>query len=97
MSETRGLSINVTIELIEELLKKHVKNVPNDIRFAGVEREWYHNSLRFYFKSKNFPIVEGQLKLNVVTGQIEAKADEHGKLIGLTLNWKDPDKKEKNE
>lgn len=96
MSETRGLSISITVELLEELLTKHIKNVPNDLKFVYVEVEWYNRSLRFYFKSKQFPIVKDQLKANVIHGQVEATTDKNGKLMGLVLKWRDPNKKEKD-
>lgn len=96
MPDTRGLCINITIELIEELLVKNIKNVPSDIKFITVERELYHDGLKLYFKSKRFPIVKDQLKENVVTGRVEATVDKTGKLIGVELKWRDPNKKEKN-
>jgi len=94
MTDPRGLCINVTIELIEELLVKNIKNVPNDIKFVSVERELYFNGLKFYFKSEKFPIVENQLKENVVTGRIEATIDQNDKLTGLVLKWGDPEEGE---
>lgn len=91
MTEPRGLCINITIELIEELLVKNIKNVPTDLKFVSVERELYFKGLKFYFKSKQFPIVKNQLKENVITGRVEATTDKNGKLTGVTLNWRDPE------
>lgn len=97
MTESRGLSISITIELLEELLRNHVRNVPNDLKFAAVEREYYNNSLKFYFKSKQFPIVKDQLKANVITGRVEATTDKDRKLTGLVLHWRVPNKKEESK
>lgn len=93
---SRGLSISITIELLEELLINNVKNVPNDLKFMDVDLEWYGQSLRFYFKSEQFPIVKNHLKENVIIGRIEATTDKTGKLIGAELKWRNPGKKEKD-
>lgn len=90
IKESRGLSISITIDLLEELLINHIKNVPTDLKFISVERELYINVLKFYFKSKQFPVIKNQLKGNVVTGRVEATTDKDGKLVRLALNWRDP-------
>lgn len=92
LEEIRGLSISVTIELIEELLKKHVENVPEDLKLVGTEAEYYNQSVRFYFKSKKFPIVEHGLKVNAIVGLITASYNENRKL-NIELSWRDLDRK----
>ena len=94
MKESRGLAISITFDLIEEVLKKYVENVPEDLKFKGVEEEWYNQSLRFYFKSKKFPCVKDHLKANAVTGKIWVTNGKEGKPIKAKLEWRDPDKKE---
>lgn len=96
--KVNGLAISITNELIQDLLIQHVKSVPPDIELVGVDFEWYHQSLKFYFKSKHFPVVDGALKQNAVNGRIEVTTDKNRKVTGIVLKWKDPDKKEnKNE
>ena len=95
MEESRGLAISISFDLIEEVLKKYVKNVPEDLKYAGVEEEWHFQSVKFYFKSEKFPIVKDQLNENAVTGKIWVTTGKKGKPIKATLEWRDPDKKEK--
>jgi hypothetical protein len=90
IKESRGLLISITIDLLEELLINHIKNVPVDIKFVSVERELYSSILKFYFKSKQFPVIKDRLKGNVISGRVEATTDKDGKLVRLALNWRDP-------
>ena len=93
--KVNGLAINITYELIEDLLKQHVKNVPEDIKIVSANSDWFNRSIRIYFNSKHFPVVAGQLKANCVNGHIEVTTGKDAKLLGIKLVWDDPDKKKK--
>lgn len=94
--KTRGLAIRVTPDLIEELLKKHVKNVPEDLKFDSVGFHWFEQELRFYFRSKEFPIIKDNLKVNAIAGRIEVTTNKKGKITRVELKWRDPEKEKPN-
>ena len=94
--KVHGLAISITNDLLTELLVTHIKSVPPDIEVVGMDFEWFNQSIKVYFKSKHFPVVDGRLKANCVTGRIEVSTDKDAKVTGIKLVWKDPDKKWKN-
>ena len=91
--EARALVINVTAVLMEELLKEHVKNVPEDLKVDSADYFPFDRTLKLYFTSKKFPVVKGKVRRGVVEGRI-AVCKNADKTTTATLMWKDPDKEE---
>ena len=91
----RALIISISAELIEELLKRYVKNIPEDLRVDSVDYGWVNRKLDFCFTSEEFPIVKDGIKRNAVIGSMAVHTDADKKST-VTLKWKDPDKKKED-
>ena len=91
----RALVISITAELVEELLKKYVKNIPEDLRVDSVDYGWVNRKLDFCFTSEEFPIVKDGIKRNAAVGMVSVYTNAD-KTTTATLKWKDPNKKKED-
>ena len=91
----RALVISISVTLVEELLKRYVKNVPEDLKIDSVNYEQIGRILGFYFKSEKFPVVKDDLRENVAAGLITVHKNADGTTT-VTLKWKEPNKKKED-
>ena len=93
--ENRALTISISVELIEELLERYVKDVPEDIKVDSADYSPTDRILKFYFTSKEFPVAKSGLRKDIAVGKISVYKDADGTTT-VMLKWKDPNKKKED-